>query len=109
MLPRNLQEIIAMNETLFKPQLGCCTSFKATLRKLPFALSAELDRLEKKQVIQKVTHSDWAASIVVVRKPNEVRLCGDFRVTLNPSLMFIDFHSQRNFSQIEGWSQVCKT
>jgi len=59
-----LQEIITMNEALFKPQLGCCTTFKATLtlcedtqpkcckvRKLPFALTpvvrAELDRLEK--------------------------------------------------------------
>ena len=52
-----------MNEALFKPQLGCCTTFNATLthcesnqpkyckvRKLPFALKpvvgAELDRLE---------------------------------------------------------------
>ena len=26
-----LQEIITMNEALFKPQLGCCTTFKATL------------------------------------------------------------------------------
>ena len=31
MLPRSLQEVMAMNETLFKPQLGCCTSFKAKL------------------------------------------------------------------------------
>ena len=30
-LCKNLQEVIAMNETLFKPQLGCCTSLKATL------------------------------------------------------------------------------
>ena len=104
MLPRSLQEVIAMNETLFKPQLGCCTSFKATLllrqgaqpkyckaRKLPFALKpivgAELDRLEKEQVLEKVTHSDWATPIVVVRKPGgKVRLCGDFKVTLNPTL-----------------------
>ena len=105
MLSKSWQEVIAMNETLFKPQLGCCTSFKATLllrqraqpkyckvRKLPFALKpivgAELDRLEKEQVLEKVTHSDWATPIVVVRKPGgKVRLCGDFKVTLyNPAL-----------------------
>ena len=102
--PRSLQEIIKMNETLFKPQLGCCNSFQATLllregaqpkyckvRKLPFALKpvvgAELDRLEKEQVLEKVTHSDWATPLVVVRKPGgKVRLCGDFKVTLNPAL-----------------------
>ena len=100
----NLQEIIAMNETLFKQQLGCGNTFKATLsllegvqpkyckiRKLPFALKpvvgAELDRLEKEQVIEKVAHSDWATPLVVVRKPGgKVRLCGDFKVTLNPAL-----------------------
>ena len=117
MLPKSLQEVITMNETLFKPQLGCCTSFKATLllyqgpqpkyyklRKLPFALKsivgAELDRLEKEQVLEKVTHSDWATPIVVVRKPGgKVRLCGDFKVTLNPALKtdVYPFHSQRNY------------
>ena len=61
------------------------------MRKLPFALKpivgAELDRLEKEQVLEKVTHSDWAAPIVVVRKPGgKVRLCGDFKVILNPAL-----------------------
>ena len=48
---KTLQEVINMNETLFKPQLGYCNSYKATLllhegaqpkyckvRKLPFAL-----------------------------------------------------------------------
>ena len=81
---------------MFKPQLGCCNTFKATLslregaqpkycevRKLPYALKpvvgAELDRLEKEQVLEKVTHSDWATPLVVIRKPGgKVRLCGNF-------------------------------
>ena len=95
--PRSLQEVIEIHEALFKPQLRCCNSFKATLllregaepkyckvRKLPFALKPivgkELDRLEKEQVLEKVTHSDWATPLVVVRKPSgKVRLCGDFK------------------------------
>ena len=102
--PRSLQEVIKINDTLFKPQLGCCNAFMATLllreeaqpkyckvRKIPFALKpvvgAELDRLEKEHVLEKVTHADWATPLVVVRKPGgKVRLCGDFKVTLNPAL-----------------------
>ena len=61
------------------------------VRKMPFvlkpAVGAELDRLEKEQVSEKVTRSDWATPLVVVRKPgSKVRLHGDFKITLNPAL-----------------------
>ena len=43
------------------------------VRRLPLALksivSTELDRLEKEQVLEKITHSDWATLLVVIRKP----------------------------------------
>ena len=47
----------------------------------------ELDRLENQGVIKKVSHSEWATPIVVVRKPGgKIRICGDFKVTINPLL-----------------------
>ena len=99
-----LQEILEVHADIFEPGLGCCTTAKATLtlregttpkfcktRRLPFAIKptvgAELEQLEKNGVIEKVTQSDWATPIVVVRKPGgKVRICGDFKVTINPVL-----------------------
>ena len=56
---------------------------------MPFALrgavETELDRLEKLGIVEKVSHSDWATPIVpVVKGDGKVRICGDYKVTLNP-------------------------
>ena len=51
-------------------------------------VGAELDRLENDGVIERVSHSDWETPIVVIRKPMlKVRICGDFKVTINPVLI----------------------
>ncbi|XP_046563364.1 uncharacterized protein K02A2.6-like [Haliotis rubra] len=60
-------------------------------RPVPYALreavEKEIDRLEKEWIIRKVEKSDLATPIVVVPKANKsVRLCGDFKVTVNPVL-----------------------
>ena len=60
-------------------------------RSVPFALNdsitKELDRLEKEGVLQKVSYSDWAAPIVPVPKGDgKIHLCGDYKVTIIPSL-----------------------
>jgi hypothetical protein len=48
----------------------------------------ELDRLEQTGVISKVDHSEWATPIVPISKNNgDVRICGDFKVTVNPVLL----------------------
>ena len=60
-------------------------------RTIPFALRPkveELDKLEGMGIISKVNTSEWATPVVpVVKKNGKVRLCGDFKVTLNPQLM----------------------
>lgn len=57
-------------------------------RPVPFTLSqrieVELDRLEKAGIIESVRFSDWAAPIVpVVKNDGTVRICGDFKLTVN--------------------------
>ena len=57
-------------------------------RPVPHALrqkiSDELDKMEAEGTIEKVQFSDWAAPIVPVLKPdNSVRICGDYKVTVN--------------------------
>lgn len=58
-------------------------------RNVPFALldkvSAELDRLVARGIISPVSYAEWATPIVPVLKGDgTVRICGDFKVTLNP-------------------------
>ena len=51
------------------------------------AIEDKLDRLEHEGILEKVTHSEWATPIVAVPKPDgKVRLCGDFKVTVNQAM-----------------------
>ena len=56
------------------------------------AVGHEFDRLEADAIIEKVTHTEWAAPIVgVPKKDGRLRICGDYKVTINPVLE-IDQH-----------------
>ena len=60
-------------------------------RRVPYALKEEiereLDKLEKNGVIKKTDRSCWASPIVVVPKAdNTVRICGDYKSTINQSV-----------------------
>ena len=58
---------------------------------MPFAIceavETELSHLESSGIIEKVTHSDWAALIVAVPNANgRLHISGDYKVTINPIL-----------------------
>lgn len=60
-------------------------------RVVPYAIrpkvEAELTRLPEMVVISPMQYSEWATPVVpVIKKDGSVRLCGDFKVTLNPAI-----------------------
>ena len=102
--PSTLQTVLDKHDTVFLPELGKMKGINAHLnlkenaqpkflkaRSVPFALrpkiESELDRLQEQGVISPVKHSDWATPIVPALKKNgSVRICGDYRVTVNPAI-----------------------
>ena len=50
-------------------------------------MEKELERLEKEGIITSVSTSEWATPVVVApKKDGSIRLCGDFRMTLNQAI-----------------------
>ena len=106
---RTLQQVLDKHEAVFEKGLGTMKKFKAKLhlksgatpkfvkaRPVPFALrpkvEASLEKLEQEGVLEKVTHSEWGSPIVVVpKKTGGVRICGDYKVTLN-QVLDVDQH-----------------
>lgn len=61
-------------------------------RPIPYALRDKVQqqmlRMVAEGVLQPVDHSEWGAPIVLVAKPDcSLRICGDFKVTVNPSMI----------------------
>ena len=89
---------------IFKQELGTVKGIKAALhikenvrpifcrsRQVPFALrpavERELARMQSEGIIVPVDFSEWATPLVCVPKPDgTVRLCGDYRTTVNKSI-----------------------
>ena len=96
-----LQQVLDRNRGVFKEELGELRGTAAKIhverdaqpqfekaRPVPFTIrkkvEQELDRLQALGVIRAVQFSDWAAPIVPVMKPDgKVRICGDYKVTIN--------------------------
>ena len=93
--------VLAHHSNVFKEELGLVKRTQARIyiesgtspryfraRPLPFALRGkveqELTRLQEQGVIEPVQFSDWAAPVVpVVKSDGTIRLCGDYKVTIN--------------------------
>ena len=116
---------------VFENELGTFTSAKAKLtlnddsqarflkaRTMPYALKPkmeeELRRLQNEGILTKVEWSEWATPIVPVpKKDGSVRLCGDYKITVNPELqaeqyplpriedIFANLAGRQKFSKID--------
>ena len=99
--------------SIFRDGIGKVKGVKASLtlkkdakpkflkaRPVPYALKPkieqELENLERQGIISKANTSDWATPIVPVVKPNgQIRICGDFKVTVNQALEVDKYPSSR--------------
>ena len=102
--PPALEALLKRSEIIFKQELGKMKDIKAKVRvredakakffkprPVPYALKErielELERLTSIGVIEPITHSEWAAPIVPgIKSSRDVRICGDFKVTVNQCL-----------------------
>ena len=101
----DLDSLLTQYEDLFHTTLGKFSGIKARLRikenavpvhvkhrTVPFAIrdkvEAELNKLQSEGVISPVEQSEWATPVVPVIKPDgSIRLCGDYKATLNAQLI----------------------
>lgn len=99
-----LTAVLQRHQDVFKSELGLMKDITVKLslksdarpkflkaRSVPYAIrskvDAELDALITSGVLEPVAISEWATPIVPVAKRNgDIRICGDFKVTLNPGL-----------------------
>ena len=97
----NVDQLCSEFADVFQSGLSTLNGFEASIyvnkeatpifckaRPVPYAMKPlvekELDRLEKEGVITPIPFADWAAPIVPVLKSNKtVRICGDFKLTVN--------------------------
>uniref|UniRef100_A0A1X7VNS7 Reverse transcriptase domain-containing protein n=1 Tax=Amphimedon queenslandica TaxID=400682 RepID=A0A1X7VNS7_AMPQE len=124
-----VQKVLSKYSEAFKAKLGTFLHHQVTLRlkhgaapryfrprAIPFALKKgveeELQKLEQQGVLESVVSSDWAAPIVVVpKKDGSIRICGDYKVTLNP-VLDIDMYPlpkpQELFASLAGGQKFTK-
>lgn len=127
--PETVDDVCARHASVFKPELGKLKGIEAKLhiapgavpkfckpRNVPYALreavERELAKLEAEGVISSTNYSEWAAPIVCVpKKDDSVRICGDYKVTINPWLNVEQYplpKTQDLFAKLAGGLQFTK-
>ena len=98
-----LEKLLEQYDKIFQDKLGKFQGRQAKIevdpeatprfckaRTLPYVMRAkveeEIDRLVSEGILEPVEYAEWAAPVVAVLKSDRksVRLCGDFRMTVNP-------------------------
>ena len=97
-----MKEVLDKHKDVFSEGLGTFTHSKARLsvkaeaqpvfhrpRSVPFAIRGAIEQeirsLVQAGILEEVEHSEWAAPIVAVpKKDGRFRICGDYKVTVNP-------------------------
>ena len=100
----SVTKLLERHATLFSDKLGALQGPTAQLfinpqarpryfkaRPVPYRLKEkvemELSRLQELHVIAPVQHADWATPVVpILKKDGTLRLCGDYKVTINQAL-----------------------
>ena len=125
-----VQPVLDKYPSVFQEGLGKLQGFKAKIhvdpnaeprffrpRSMPYAVrdkvEKELARLQEEGTIEAVEVSDWAAPIVPVINSDKstVRICGDFRVTVNPVSKLDSYPLPRVddlFARLEGGQKFTK-
>ncbi|XP_045463872.1 uncharacterized protein K02A2.6-like [Harmonia axyridis] len=119
----DLKILLSRFKELFKDELGTYRHEKIELnimpdvkpifckpRPVPFLfkekINSELEKLEAKGVISKVETSEWGTPLVpVMKESGEIRLCADYKVTVNKYLIDVKHPLPRIdelFSQLHG-------
>ena len=100
---KQVQRLLNKYKSVSDKSLGTLRGVKAQLiledgaqpkfcraRNVPYAVKPyfekELERLQKEGIISPIEYSPWASGVVPVAKRDtkDVRLCGDYKVTINP-------------------------
>ena len=99
----SVEKVLSQHESVFSEGMGL-KSFNVHIRlkdnaqsrfckarPVPLArktlVEQALDNLEAEGIIQKFTHSDWATpNVTPIKKDGTIRVCGDFKVTINLQL-----------------------
>ncbi len=125
----NLEGVLRKNSEVFKQELGSMEGINVKLtvepecqpkflkaRPLPYALKpkveASLTELVANSVLEPVSISKWATPIVpVIKKDGGIRICGDFKVTVNPVLSVEQYplpHINDLFAGLTGGQKFSK-
>ena len=87
-MQHKVDQLLQKYESVFSEGVGILRGHKADFKVeencQPSFMEAELTRLEKDGILSKVEYSEWATPIVpVVKRNGSVRVCGDFKVSVN--------------------------